>query len=608
MSSSTEEKLDGLIRAVASLVENQKTHQSDLDDKPKKLEKDVTAAQAEATERVLKKAKRGRPVEFKRKGHQEQYSFNEEVEDRLEAAAKKIKKLAPVANEGNPKKFLQEALDELKEGQEAIAKRQKHIRIADQSEYHWRTVEAYKVGGLGDNDEDAKKIKEAERDVAQQINRDKKKPIRERRPQPPPSLPPMFPQWTHRVPQLPQQMLLPPVPQAPRQSGFYRPPGPCFNCYEVGHLKANCPKLRRPQYPFYNSCDNISVDSACKEASSSTNANAYMYVCENRANSNCNDVCCTLSMSVTSSDYDNLKASAWEVSNKHPHIAGHNPVGVDGTSIVNVHPKVTTDSTNAGVVVTQVATVCHPVTVTTPEVTPSSFSPCAASEELDVNKHVCSTLSSGLSDVDVDGMELCDPSDIHALSSFWEVEEGHVQRQVTDVQGRLKKSLIFWENTLQPAPWIISCIKEGYKLPLRSTPDHFHWPNQQSALDHQEFVTQAIQELEENRCIVKVQDTPFICSPLSVVANTQGKLRLVLNLRYLNQFLWTDKFKYEDLRVAMLMFQKGDFVFSFDLKSGYHHVDIYKPHRKYLGFSWVIKGVIQFYLFTVLPFGLSTAC
>ena len=81
-------------------------------------------------------------------------------------------------------------------------------------------METYKVGGLGDNDEDAKKIKEAERDVAQQINRDKKKPIRERRPQALPSLPPMLPQWMHGAPQLPQQMLLSPVPQAPRQLGF----------------------------------------------------------------------------------------------------------------------------------------------------------------------------------------------------------------------------------------------------------------------------------------------------------------------------------------------------------------------------------------------------
>ena len=54
----------------------------------------------------------------------------------------------------------------------------------------------------------------------------------------------------------------------------------------------------------------------------------------------------------------------------------------------------------------------------------------------------------------------------------------------------------------------------------------------------------------------------------------------------------------------MLLFEKGDFLFSFDLKSGYHHVDIAKIHQKYLGFSW--QGA--YYVFTVLPFGLSTAC
>ena len=206
----------------------------------------------------------------------------------------------------------------------------------------------------------------------------------------------------------------------------------------------------------------------------------------------------------------------------------------------------------------------------------------------------------------MDHTEVPGPDDVQALTTFWEVEEG--QTQVMDVQGRLGQSLSFWEDTLDPAPWIISCIREGYKFPLRSIPDRYRKPNQQSALSHQQFVEQAIQELDENRCVVKVQEIPHICSPLSVVANAQGKLRLVLNLRYLNQFLWTDRFKYEDLRVAMLMFQKGDYLFSFDLKSGYHHVDIYKPHRQYLGFSWEHQGLTQFYVFSVLPFGLATAC
>ena len=110
---------------------------------------------------------------------------------------------------------------------------------------------------------------------------------------------------------------------------------------------------------------------------------------------------------------------------------------------------------------------------------------------------------------------------------------------------------------------------------------------------------------EQNRCITRAFELPHVCSP---VENRVRKLRLVLNLRYLNQFLWLDKFKYEDIRTAMLMFEKDDYMFAFDLKSGYHHVDIYEPHRKYLGFQWEVHGSIQFYVFRVLSFGLASAC
>lgn len=157
-----------------------------------------------------------------------------------------------------------------------------------------------------------------------------------------------------------------------------------------------------------------------------------------------------------------------------------------------------------------------------------------------------------------------------ALSRFWEIEQG----QVTDVQGKLRAHLSFWEHKLQPAPWIINCIKDGYKLPFRSMPKPYIRPNQASAIANREFVTQAISELVQNRCVVKVSTQPHVCSPLSVVSNTMGKQRLVINLRYLNGYLWKDKFKYEDMRIAMLLFQQGDYVFSFDLKSGYHHIDI----------------------------------
>ena len=48
---------------------------------------------------------------------------------------------------------------------------------------------------------------------------------------------------------------------------------------------------------------------------------------------------------------------------------------------------------------------------------------------------------------------------------------------------------------------------------------------------------------------------------------------------------------------------------TFDLKSGYHHVDIHQDNWPYLGFSWNnASGHRKFFMFRVLPFGLSTAC
>ena len=44
-----------------------------------------------------------------------------------------------------------------------------------------------------------------------------------------------------------------------------------------------------------------------------------------------------------------------------------------------------------------------------------------------------------------------------------------------------------------------------------------------------------------------------------------------------------------------------DFLFTFDLQSGYHHVDIHPEHFKYLGFQWAEQDVPSYYDFTVLP-------
>ena len=204
-----------------------------------------------------------------------------------------------------------------------------------------------------------------------------------------------------------------------------------------------------------------------------------------------------------------------------------------------------------------------------------------------------------------------DPYEIWDLefSRSWEAEEqGVTIQQIVDVQGRLKECIGFWTEVLQAPATVLGWIQNGYKLPLMYAPAPFEQRNHASAFNHQKFVTDSVKELLANRCIKEVKEKPFVCSPLSVVTNQEGKCRLVLNLRYLNQYLRKDRFKYEDLRIAMLMLNKNDFLFKFDLKSGYHHLDIFEPHQSYLGFTWEWNSTQSYFVFTVLPFGLSTAC
>ena len=130
-------------------------------------------------------------------------------------------------------------------------------------------------------------------------------------------------------------------------------------------------------------------------------------------------------------------------------------------------------------------------------------------------------------------------------------ETGH---QVTDVRGRLTANVSFWELELQAPPLIIDWMVQGYKLPLLSLPEPFEKANHKSAMESKYFVSSALTDFVSNRCVLEVDSVPRVCSPLSVVTNSSGKKRLVIDLRYLNGHLLKENFKYEDLRLAILMF------------------------------------------------------
>lgn len=165
----------------------------------------------------------------------------------------------------------------------------------------------------------------------------------------------------------------------------------------------------------------------------------------------------------------------------------------------------------------------------------------------------------------------------------------------------MREHVSYWIEQLGAPKWIIDVIK-GYVLPLLTVPKPYRKANQQSAYDNIEFVDSAVADMLQGGYVEPVADTPHVCSPLSVVESSSKK-RLVINLQHVNRFLWKQKFKYEDLHVAMMLFRPGEVMFAFHLKSGYHHVETVQHHHMFLGFEW--KG--QNYMFAVLLFGLSAA-
>ena len=190
-------------------------------------------------------------------------------------------------------------------------------------------------------------------------------------------------------------------------------------------------------------------------------------------------------------------------------------------------------------------------------------------------------------------------------------EDAEVHADVSSVspsiRGRLRAHLPAWES-IGASDFVLNVISHGFKLPFITEPAELLLPNHSSALEYSVFVSQAVQTLLDNGSAVEVdRDQVYICSPLGVVPKKNGKLRLILDLRYLNGHLAKFKFKYEDLHVVAEFLHPKDWFFTFDLKDGYHHVDIYKEHWKFLGFSLQVCGTPRFFTFCSLPFGLSVA-
>ena len=490
-------------------------------------------------EALEKAAKREKPYIFKKKSHQVQYDFNEQVAACIDNAKDELKK-RPATGTG-----LAKALESLEEGTELLTTRQKLIRIADRSELGWKVVEEYEADELASGSEDEKKLERAERTAERKAVK-KRKAMGRQGPrsytgkfrQPPLGVGAQAVSW-------PRSQSLQPAPMQVRNPQPVSRPtplvGPCFGCGEMGHLRRYCPKTVPGQARWYPCTEYVRrMDGVTKESVDCIDV---------KGNEDCVDCANDVDEGVDGLLESSIEGTGYGLSSPLCD-GGVNCCGTEGNRGKNgMFQK---------------------------EVSEYGYS---SSER----NHECTAL----------------------VDQCWEYER---TTNPVSVKGKLAMSIKFWEEVLQAPDYIVDVIKSGYVMPFSSLPTKFCKWNQNSALVNVEFVDQAINELLADGRVREVDEQPWVCSPLSVVESSTGKKRLVLNLRHVNKFLQKQRFKYEDLRIAILLFERGDYMFTFDLKSGYHHVDICSGQQTYLGFSWVKQGTRRFYVFTVLPFGLATAC
>ncbi|KAK3099945.1 hypothetical protein FSP39_012245 [Pinctada imbricata] len=124
--------------------------------------------------------------------------------------------------------------------------------------------------------------------------------------------------------------------------------------------------------------------------------------------------------------------------------------------------------------------------------------------------------------------------DVTLTDDYYEYEQGEAE---IIVKGRLKSHVSFW---IQIGSYdnILDVIRNGYKIPFFTTPPPAFLSNNKSSLMHDGFVRDAIRDLLNKGLTVECSIRPHVVNPLTVSVQSNGKKRLILDLRHVNKHLW----------------------------------------------------------------------
>lgn len=153
--------------------------------------------------------------------------------------------------------------------------------------------------------------------------------------------------------------------------------------------------------------------------------------------------------------------------------------------------------------------------------------------------------------------------------------------------------------------FILSIVRYGYKLEFKNTPHQSGMPRQYKlTLSEMLAVDKEIDALLKKGAIKKcVHTSGEFVSPIFTRTKSNGKIRIIINLKGLNQFLKYEHFKMENLECVLDLIDPHDWFCSVDLEDAYFAVPIHDTHKKYLRFLWRD----ELFEYQVLCFGLAPA-
>ena len=96
--------------------------------------------------------------------------------------------------------------------------------------------------------------------------------------------------------------------------------------------------------------------------------------------------------------------------------------------------------------------------------------------------------------------------------------------KIDTVRGGLAKSLLYWRNTLSSSEFVLSIVREGYRIPLNSVPPTCNMTNNKSARDQPEFVSDAILKLLNGGYVIECPTLPHCVNPLTVAKGRKAMI------------------------------------------------------------------------------------